>query len=191
VPNPDEPHPLLLPRAAARRPFFSPSSLARPRAGRHPLLLPQRGGPDPRPSWCPPVEEFPHLEGWPARVASPRWHQIVASTTTKPGDHTSIPPIPPPPAPRGALRVIVVDFLLFLARPAPERGIQECGVWGAFHRGDRRPQQDEDVAKSGLTPMKSARSPWLTPLSFIFLPMLINCSLGWVCMDLWMSYLPA
>jgi hypothetical protein len=53
--------------------------------------------------------------------------------------------VPPPPAPRGALLVIVVDLLLFLSRPAADGGIQECGVWGAAHGGGRRPQQDEEV----------------------------------------------
>ena len=46
-------------------------------------------------------------------------------------------------------------------------------------------------AKSGLTPMKSARSPWPTPVRLILFPTLINCSLGWGRMDLWMRYLPA
>lgn len=27
-----------------------------------------------------PREELPHLDGWPARVASPRWRRVAAST---------------------------------------------------------------------------------------------------------------
>lgn len=43
---------------------------------------------------------------------------------------------------------IVVDLLLFLARPAADGGVQEGGVWGAGHRGGRRrPQQDQDVSR--------------------------------------------
>jgi len=55
------------------------------------------------------------------------------------------------------------------------------------------PRASSNVAKAkcGLTRMKLVRYPWRTPVRLIRFPLLINCSLGWGCMDLWVRYLSA